>query len=140
MNININGNMVVVDGESTIYDIVSGAGLMSREIIAAMVNQKPCALTEVVSEDCDIKTLTASDDEGKHIFRHTASHILAQATKRLFPSVKLTIGPAIESGFYYDFDSESPLSAENISAIESEMKKIFKENLKTLNNAHQWCL
>lgn len=77
-----------------------------------------------------MKPLTFADPEGKKVFWHTASHILAQAVKRLYPDVKLTIGPSIESGFYYDFDSDTPFGAAELSAIESEMKRIVHENLR----------
>ncbi|MBE6567264.1 MAG: threonine--tRNA ligase [Ruminococcaceae bacterium] len=79
--------------------------------------------------DADVTLLTFADAEGERVFNHTASHILAQAVKRLYPEVKLTIGPAIEHGFYYDFDADFAFSAEILKAIEDEMKKIVKENL-----------
>ena len=74
--------------------------------------------------------MTFEDAAGKHLFRHTASHILAQAVKRLYPDAKLTIGPAVENGFYYDIDSAVPFTADALKALEGEMKKIVKENLK----------
>ncbi|MGI6249683.1 MAG: threonine--tRNA ligase [Acutalibacteraceae bacterium] len=83
-----------------------------------------------VNSDCTLEILTFEDDEGKKAFRHTASHILAHAVKRLFPSAKLAIGPAIENGFYYDFDVENPFTPEDLEKIEAEMKKIVKEGLK----------
>ena len=87
----------------------------------------------IITELCDgdeVKLLTFEDEAGKHLFRHTASHILAQAVKRLYPAAKLTIGPAIETGFYYDIDSEVSFTHDALKAIEAEMKKIVKENLK----------
>ena len=77
-----------------------------------------------------VKLLTFADAAGKHLFRHTAAHVLAQAVKRLYPAAKLTIGPAIDNGFYYDIDSEVPFTADALKALEGEMKKIVKENLK----------
>lgn len=82
-----------------------------------------------ITQDCTFEVLTFDSIEGKKTFWHTASHILAQAVKRLYPNVKLAIGPAIDNGFYYDFDVEKPFTAEDLSKIETEMKKIVKEGL-----------
>ena len=114
----------------TVYDVAAEAGLISRAVIAAKVNGEVVALTKLVENDAQIELLTFENEEGKHVFRHTASHILAQAVKRLYPATKLTIGPAIENGFYYDFDSEVAFGTDALAAIEAEMKKIVKENLK----------
>ena len=81
-------------------------------------------------EGDEIVLLTFADDEGKKVYRHTASHILAQAVKRLYPETKLTIGPAVDNGFYYDFDSEISFTQDILKALESEMKKIMRENLR----------
>ena len=85
--------------------------------------------TKIV-EDCALEILTFDDEEGKIAFRHTASHILAHAVKRLFPSAKLAIGPAIENGFYYDFDVDTPFTPDILEKIETEMHKIVKEDLR----------
>ena len=82
-----------------------------------------------VEKDCQLNILTFSDDKGKGAFRHTASHIMAQAIKRLYPETKLAIGPSIADGFYYDVDRDTPFTAEDLENIEKEMKKIVKENL-----------
>lgn len=87
-------------------------------------------LRTVVDSDCAFEVLTFDDIDGKKTFNHTASHIMAQAVKRLYPDVKLTIGPAIDSGFYYDFDIETPFSPEDLEKIEKEMKAIVKEGLE----------
>ncbi|MBU3179742.1 threonine--tRNA ligase [Clostridium psychrophilum] len=102
---------------------------LARVACAGTVNGETVDLRFVVNEDCEVSILTFNDDEGKKAFRHTATHILAQAVKRLFPSTKLAIGPAIDGGFYYDFDKQNSFSAEEINLIEDEMKKIVKENL-----------
>ena len=116
---------------TTIYDNAKELGLISREVIGAQVDGKTVALSYALQEgDSEIKLLTFADAEGKHLFRHTASHILAQAVKRLYPAAKLTIGPAIDNGYYYDIDSDVPFGADALKAIEGEMKKIVKENLK----------
>ena len=128
----INFGSIQMDFESplSVYDAAAAAGLISRAVLAAHVNGKLCALTHTLESDADVELLTFADEDGKHIFRHTASHILAQAVKRLYPETKLTIGPAIENGFYYDFDSDVAFTPEILKNIEAEMKKIVKENLK----------
>ncbi len=103
-------------------------GLM-RASLAAEVDGTVCDMSTVVETDCTVNFLTFDDQKGKDTLRHTASHILAQAVKRLYPAAKLAIGPAIENGFYYDIDCDISFSAENLKAIEAEMKKIVKENL-----------
>lgn len=93
------------------------------------INGEVKDLRTVIKEPCELEILTFDDDNGKHAFWHTSSHILAQAVLRLFPNVKLTIGPAIENGYYYDFDSDTPFTPETLEQIEAEMKKIVKEKL-----------
>ena len=117
------------DAPITVFDAAKAAELVSRAHVAAEIDGKTVAMTQLLDSDCEVKLLTFADKAGKHVFWHTASHILAQAVKRLFPAVKLTIGPAIEEGFYYDFDSEVSFGPEQLAAIEGEMKKIVKENL-----------
>ena len=114
----------------TVYDAAREAELISRAVIGAEIGGKTVALTTELSEGDEVKLLTFEDAAGKHLFRHTASHILAQAVKRLYPAAKLTIGPAVENGFYYDVDSEVSFTADALKALEAEMKKIVKENLK----------
>ncbi len=116
--------------QKSVYDAAAEAGLISREIIAAKVNGDTVDLTSILADDAEVELLTFEHKDGQKVFNHTASHILAQAVKRLYPAAKLTIGPAIDNGFYYDFDSEQPFTAESLSAIEKEMKKIVKENHK----------
>ncbi len=99
-----------------------------RNACSCKINGQVKDLRTVVDSDCDFEVLTFDDEDGKKTFNHTASHILAQAVKRLYPQVKLTIGPAIEDGFYYDFDVETPFSPEDLEKIEKEMKAIVKEN------------
>lgn len=103
---------------------------LARAACAGKVNGEVVDLRTEISEDCELEILTARDAEGLRVLRHTASHVMAQAVKRLYPNAKLAIGPAIDDGFYYDFDREEPFSAEELSDIEKEMKKIVKENLK----------
>ena len=103
---------------------------LARAACAAKVNGEVVDLRTELNEDVALEILTFKDDEGKKAFRHTASHVMAQAVKRLYPDVKLAIGPAIEDGFYFDFDKDSAFSQEELAAIEKEMKKIVKENIK----------
>lgn len=102
---------------------------LARVACAGEVDGEVKDLRTVVDKDCELNILTFQDDKGKDAFRHTASHILAQAVKRLYPEAKCAIGPAIEEGFYYDFDMPS-LSRDDLDKIEKEMKKIVKENHK----------
>ena len=101
-----------------------------RNACSCKINGEVKDLRTVVDTDCTFEVLTFDDEDGKKTFNHTASHIMAQAVKRLYPNVKLTIGPAIDSGFYYDFDTETPFSPEDLEKIEKEMKKIVKEGLE----------
>lgn len=130
MKVIINGTSYDVTENASVYDAAREAELISRQVIAAEVNGNLCALTQPLAEGDKVKLLTFEDEGGKHVFRHTASHILAQAVKRLYPDAKLTIGPAIETGFYYDIDFDKPLSNDDLGAIEKEMQKIVHENLK----------
>ena len=129
MKLKVNHNEIDSDAIVTVYDAIKEAGLMTRDVLAASDGEKTVELTSPAVEGSDISPLTFADDEGKRVFRHTASHILAQAVKRLFPEAKLTIGPAVDDGFYYDIDSDVTFTNENLAKLEAEMKKIVKENL-----------
>ncbi len=122
-------NELTFDAPITVYEAAKGEGLTDRSSLAALVNGQIVALSYEISSDSDVKILTFDDSEGKHVFWHTASHILAQAVKRLYPEAKLTIGPAVDNGFYYDIDSDTAFTPEVLSEIEAEMQKIVKENL-----------
>ncbi len=119
------------DAPLTVFDIAQAisAGL-ARNACAGIVDGTTQDLRFVVDKDCKVEICTFDDEEGKKAFRHTASHIMAQAVKRLFPETKLAIGPAIADGFYYDFDRETPFTEDELKHIEEEMKKIVKEDLK----------
>jgi len=125
------GNIIQVEKGSTVKDaafaISSGLG---RAAMAGKVNGRRVDLRYVLEEDAELEIRTFDDEDGKHAFRHTSSHILALAVKRLFPGVKLAIGPAIEEGYYYDFDKDGSFTAEDLVKIEEEMKKIVKEDLQ----------
>ena len=103
---------------------------LARNACAAKINGKNADLRDTLNEDCELEILTFDDEYGKWTFRHTASHIMAQAVKRLYPDAKLAIGPAVDDGFYYDFDVETKFTPEDLAKIEAEMKKIVKEDIK----------
>ena len=132
MKLKINGNEYLIEGaEFTAYEAAKAAGIaVTRDVIAAEINGKTSDLTAKVKDGDEVKLLTFADEGGAHTFRHTASHVLAAAVKRLFPNTKLTIGPAIENGFYYDFDSDTTFTPEVLEKIEAEMSKVVKENAK----------
>ena len=113
-----------------VYDIAADISEgLARAACAGEVDGRVVDLRTVIGQDCSLNILTASDPEGLKVSRHTASHVLAEAVKRLFPEAKVTIGPAIEEGFYYDFDA-APFSREDLDKLEAEMKKIIKEGHK----------
>ncbi len=124
------GSWKEINRGSTVLEAAEGisAGL-ARNATAGEVNGKTVDLRFVLNEDCGLNILTFEDQAGKQAYWHTTSHIMAHAVKRLFPEIKLAIGPSIESGFYYDFDVEKPFSPEQLEKIEKEMNNIIKEDL-----------
>lgn len=125
------GRKVTAATGTTLFDLLQDLDKeMTKTTLGAVVDGKVCEMTHALDKDCNVEFVTFDDQEGKDILRHTASHILAQAVKRLYPNTKLAIGPAIENGFYYDFDTEVPFTNDDLSKIEKEMKKIVKERIK----------
>jgi len=125
------GSLLPVEEGTTVRDaayLISPS--LGREALAGTVDRKIVDIRYPLTKDCIFAVKTFADDEGRHAFRHTSSHILALAVKRLFPGTKLAIGPAIDDGFYYDFDKEGSFSAEDLVRIEAEMKKIVKDDMK----------
>lgn len=124
------GTVKEVDKGTSVYDIAReiSEGL-ARVAIGAKVNGEAVDLSYKVKEESNLEILRFEDEGGQDFLRHTSSHIMAQAVKRLYPGTKLAIGPAIENGFYYDFDSEHKFVPEDLEKIEKEMKKIVKEKL-----------
>lgn len=115
----------------SVYEIAADISEgLARMATAGEVDGEVIDLRTKIDQDCELTIHTFQSPEGAHAFRHTTSHILAQAVKRLFPDTKLAIGPAIDDGFYYDFDREVPFTTEDLETIEKEMKKIVKEDLK----------
>ena len=123
------GEVFSFDGEVSVYEAAQSLGIISREVITCKVNGELTELSSKLSSDAEVELLTFKDEDGKRVFRHTAAHIMAQAVKRLYPNTKQTIGPATETGFFQDFDSDVPFTPEILKNIEAEMKKIVKENL-----------
>ncbi|MBS3994845.1 MAG: threonine--tRNA ligase [Alkaliphilus sp.] len=116
---------------ATIFDIANDiSSRLAKEAMGGEVNGKAVGLKYQLYEDAEVSILTFEDEDGKDIFRHTSSHIMAQAVLRLFPNTKLAIGPPIENGFYYDLDSEHRFTEEDFGIIEKEMDKICQENLQ----------
>ena len=103
---------------------------LARVACAGEVNGEVVDLRTVLEQDCELNILTAKDEKGLAALRHTASHVMAQAVKRLYPNTKLAIGPSIADGFYYDMEFEAPLTSDDFGKIEAEMKKIIKEDLE----------
>lgn len=131
INVTLKGGEIrQYEAGTTALDVAKalGSGLY-KAACACKINGEPCDLRTALPDGCELAILTFDDAEGKHAFWHTASHIMAQAVKRLYPDVKLTIGPAIENGFYYDFDAGEPFTPETLEKIEAEMKQIVKEAL-----------
>lgn len=113
-----------------IYDIASGISEgLARNALCAGLNGKLTGLDTPVEEDAELRIYTFKDEEGREVYRHTTSHILAQAVKNIYPTVKLAIGPAIKDGFYYDFEFKTPITQEDFPKIEAEMQRIIKANL-----------
>ncbi len=124
------GSQMTVEAGKTLYDLAGDiSGGLQRAALSAEVNGKVMDLTRTITEDASVNFLTFNDQKGRDTFRHTASHILAQAVKRLYPEAKLAIGPAIENGFYYDIDCEVSFTADILEKLQEEMGKIVKENL-----------
>ena len=102
---------------------------LARAACAGEANGEVVDLRTILEDDCELNILTFDSEGGRHAFRHTASHILAQAVKRLYPETKLAIGPSIDNGFYYDMEKDTPFTQDDLEKIEAEMKRIVKEGL-----------
>lgn len=121
------GSVKQYDSAKSVIDIAKDISEgLARMACAGEINGKVVDLRTIVTDDCELNIVTFNDDAGKAAYRHTTSHVLAEAVKRLYPEAKLAIGPSIDTGFYYDFDVE-PLDRAALDALEKEMKKIIKE-------------
>ena len=132
LNITLPGGVIREVEEGTTLDALCrdiSMGLY-RNACCAYVNGKVADLRDALTADCEVAILTFDDLDGRKAYWHTVSHVMAQAVKRLYPEVKLAIGPSIDEGFYYDFDADFSITPEVLEAIEAEMKKIIKEGLE----------
>lgn len=124
------GSVKEYEGSKSVYEIASDISQgLARVACAGMIDGEVVDLRTVIEQDCELSILTPTDEEGLRTIRHTASHVLAEAVKRVFPDAKLAIGPAIDTGFYYDID-HAPFTREDLDTLEKEMKKIIKEDEK----------
>ena len=124
------GSVKEYESSKSVYEIASDISQgLARVACAGMVDNEVVDLRTVINQDCELSILTPTDEEGLRTIRHTASHVLAEAVKRVFPDAKLAIGPAIDTGFYYDID-HAPFTREDLDTLEKEMKKIIKEDEK----------
>ncbi|MDO4740227.1 MAG: threonine--tRNA ligase, partial [Eubacteriales bacterium] len=129
MELKINGQLFELADGAKAYEAADKVG-MKKEALVARVDGKVVELGACLDGAQEVEILDFSDADARWALRHTGSHILAQAVKKLYPNVKLAIGPAIENGFYYDFDAPEPFTTEDLKAIEKEMSRIIKQNLK----------
>ena len=125
------GSIRELEAPTAAAEVIKGIGMgLYKASCCVKLDGEVCDLRTVIDHDCTFEVMTFDSEEGKKTFWHTASHVLAQAVKHLYPEAKLAIGPAIDTGFYYDFDVEHPFSQEELTKIEAEMKKIVKANEK----------
>ena len=125
------GNVLQIEQGVSVYEIAMKISpALAKKALSARINGEIAELMTEINCDCSVEILTFEDAEGRFALRHTAAHVLAQAVKRLYPNMKLAIGPAIDNGFYYDFDSEETFTPEILEKIEVEMQRIVKEDLK----------
>lgn len=124
------GSKMSFDGAMSALDVTKqiSEGL-ARAAIVCKIDGQLASMDTIVDKDCNFEVFTFADDEGKRVYRHTCAHILAQAVKNIYPTVQLAIGPAIDNGFYYDFDFKTPITQADFEKIEAEMKSIIKANL-----------
>ncbi len=123
------GKEVVYPKGTTCMDLYREKNAENKKLLAVLIDGEECDLNAPLQEDSKIAFVDFNSPQGARVYRHTASHVLAHAVKRLYPGVKLGIGPAIENGFYYDFHFEEAISSDDLKAIEKEMKRIVKEKL-----------
>ena len=125
------GSIKEVESGVSIFDVAKSiSGRLAKEAVAGVVNNTTVDLNYILSEDVELSILTINDEAGLDVFRHTSAHVMAMAVKNLFPGTKLAIGPPIENGFYYDFDTEHVFVPEDLEKIEKEMKRLIKEDLR----------
>lgn len=125
------GSIKEVESGVSIFDVAKSiSGRLAKEAVAGVVNTTTVDLNYILSEDVELSILTINDEAGLDVFRHTSAHVMAMAVQNLFPGTKLAIGPPIENGFYYDFDTEHVFVPEDLEKVEKEMKRLIKEDLR----------
>ena len=124
------GSKMSFDGAMSALDVTKHIteGL-ARAAIVCRIDGKLASMDTIIDKDCNFEVLTFNDEDGKKVYRHTCAHILAQAVRNIYPTVQLAIGPAVDNGFYYDFDFKTPITQADFEKIEAEMKSIIKANL-----------
>ena len=123
------GSIKEFEAEISVLDIAKSISEgLARNAFCGIVNGEVCDLRKIINEDVELSICTFDSQEGKDAVRHSVSHVLAYAVKRLFPETKLAIGPSISNGFYYDFDRETAFTTQDLEKLEAEMQKIIKEN------------
>ena len=127
IKIKYKNNEIEIQKGTLILDFLKQNSATIKDVIVVKINGKLLDLNSVIKESGELIEITFLENEGKEVYWHSTAHIMASAVKRLFPDVKVTIGPAIEEGFYYDFDRVKPFTDEDIAVIEKEMQKIIDE-------------
>lgn len=129
MKIMLRGDAKEFEAPMTALEIAASISHeLKKEAVAAKIDGEVKDLKTVIDHDCEVEFLTFADEEGRRVYRHTASHVLAQAVKALYPDAKLAIGPAIDNGFYYDFDCAESFTTDDFKKIEKEMERVIKAN------------
>ena len=125
------GDVKEFEGEVNLFTVAKSiSNSLAKKAVAAKVNDELMDMSTVLNGEARIEFITPDTEEGEEVIRHSTAHLMAQAVVRLFPGTKVAIGPAIENGFYYDFDPKEQFTEEDLVKIEAEMKKIVKENEK----------
>ena len=131
IKVDLKGSEKEFESGVSVAEVAKSIGMgLYKSACAAKVNGEVCDLRTVLNEDCKVEILTFDDKEGKKAYRHTASHIMAQAVNRLYPGTKFAIGPAVDNGFYYDMELPQAITNDDLAKIEAEMKKIIKEDIE----------
>ena len=131
IKVDLKGSEKEFESGVSVAEVAKSIGMgLYKSACAAKVNGEVCDLRTVLNEDCKVEILTFDDKEGKKAYWHTASHIMAQAVNRLYPSTKFAIGPAVDNGFYYDMELPQAITNDDLAKIEAEMKKIIKEDIE----------
>jgi threonyl-tRNA synthetase len=124
------GAQRAVEAGTRVLDVLKDAGALNKQVVAAVVNDRTVDLSRPLAQDCRVEAVTVSSAAGIEVLRHSAAHLMAQAVKRLFADVQVTIGPVIDNGFYYDFKRAAPFIPEDLERIEATMREIAKEDLR----------